>query len=733
MKRFFVVLGTIAFLMWLVACPQPEAGRSSVGASGPRGTSTSLKSEIPVNVLKNTDRMTVSVREALVQATETVVGAAGEAMQDVAYMPNFVDWNISLGKTKEAALSESSVFKHLLVHNDGTVVNTDNHDTVIVSYADITGKLFGRDVNIGDEFWIAYKTLNHNGAVLYTMVQQFVVGNPSKLEGVTLLYGYGIDEDGKSELGWFLKATVEGLLPTTQASFYLGSDTKATLVNTTPANGHINTADDTTDFICAIPADMVKVGQPHHVKAVFKDVEATDAVADSESNFEAAEVFYAKKPSDIWGFAAATTLPNTDRFALATDRLVSLRTADPEFAWNDMKDSIVIFNELDKTNRIENEEYEVYISSANTTDANGFLDVNPSYTGATRSTNFQGLQYGKKYYVQVKYSFDLSGATGLARTEVASPIVSFTTLNGLQSPRYTFDTGYQIPNMVDMGETPTSLGTDGTIVNTGGNPSNALALENGEAIISAEVKRYARGKLVFDMILPDDIRDELFTTIFDGDNSNDSQNMELYYTTTGGGALNPKPADEDRAYYSLMTFVVGDPFNMTTFAIVELIYQYPFFTNDKVDYTTGTWTFTPGVLRWRLTNGTTTELSAPILSTDSILPVSNVDRSGLQGQAREVTTNFDISRPYTVDISFNKPDAPSATSHGKISVTTTNGYLGSGPAVTKDLDVTTQNEKYTGYKGFVLVSAALNEPFLIDNLQYTVVGNNPDNYVRSIW
>lgn len=300
--------------------------------------------------------------------------------------------------------------------------------------------------------------------------------------------------------------------------------------------------------------------------------------------------------------------------------------------------------------------------------------------------------------------------TSLVREVHKSPVVTFKTLNGLKSPLYTFDSGRILPTAL-TDSYPVFMYTNGTKVSSGGNPSNALQLDNTKHITSASVKPYANAELKFDMIFPSNI-DSLFggvVTHFYDKQANKHPGTVAYAT----GVTTSTP---------IWTFKSGD-------VKVVLTYVHPYLTSDQNNYTTpGKWTLTPCQIQL-VVYGNISEMPY----TDNNVKLSNVflssklDSTGGVSLTDGTTTYAMIFNRVTTKLDANAswltPYAATIKLYQNISA-----KMGSVAEVS--MPVTALSEKYNGYKGFVFTSGR--NGLLFDNVQYTVLGGDVSKYVRFI-
>lgn len=697
MKKILFALFTAAVLFATFACKQPSDPAKYTGKGAQQDMAEPKTVTIPLNIIKDagTKFFTRSIREEIVyKVKQATLGSGSVVETESDAKTNYVDWDLSVGRTEEEALNETLIIKHVVVKG----ITPDTLDNVHLVYNEIK-QWFGRDLQVGDEFWLGYRCSNQDGKELARMAHHVKVGNPTELASADLMYGFN---------GWYLKATLKGDYPTATADFYLGADEKAKKINgDKPINGHV--VDDgtkkTTYFLC--PVSEIVLNQPYHVKAHFKDVEFGGEEGITAFKWE--DVIYAKEAVDAWNFVLEGA--NSKKYALSAAKgrdKVAINTADPVLTWNVMKDAAMLH--LDKNNNsvLKREDYTVLVSEKEDLSDTNSMVYKVEDVGATgKKANLKGLQFGKVYYAQVTYSYDIKKANSTERKEWTSPKVSFTTDDGLKSVKYSFDSGLKVNGTIDgtpasgfPTDNPASLSTDGTLDATNGNSAPGLQLDGTKKLSSKQGKPYAESELVFDMQLPATI-DNTITAL--GKRFVDKDNNLV------PGAVNVP--DE-----VLMTITAEG----TELALVIVP------TTVKSDQAGGgnaNWTITPASVRLRAT-------AANMLVDTSYKPAY----SGTPVVDTEVKTSGSLTgvpaaavQGYSYNTTMKSAWLDYRAAKFSFTKTKIKAEFGSVNAET-DVKDSLPMPKYNGYRNFVLESKQ--NGFHIDNVQYTVKDATFKRHVR---
>lgn len=567
---FFTAL-TLMLVVLFTGCPQ-KVKPSQDSGDGARIFKDVKKVQIPIDIIKGFNGtsgnalMTDAMRTGL-DYVKTVIASTGttpsttNTTADV-IKPTYVEWQIGVSFDKDVdPFNESLILKHVTVQNYLAAASANNNvvnDKVSLSYPEIKQRR-GRDIEVGDQFWVGFRAISSEGKEIARIKQHIEVANPSEVQSIKLHYGFD---------SYYLKATLNGKYPTTTAVFYLGADAKAAEVVAEAVNGQVHTntttLTNTTTFICKVPAEKLVKNQPYHARVTFKDVEVDAKGLERETAFNGVDIVYSDTASSAWNFQIGD-------IALAGEddsgrKAVLLDTADPILEWNHMDAAAALYNtafynNINNAAVLKNPKYVIRLAET----ADGLAEADPARynvvdTGTTMSADLSGLQFNKVYYAQVEFSYDIKEANSLARRSHKSPVVSFTTVNGLVSPLYTFDSGRVIPSFsTEMN--PATLTTNGFTVNSGGNPSNALALASNRVIQSYGGKFYSKAELKMDTLLHKDVLDVMEGVPF---------NLEAYDAKS-----NPVPkADDDTDKDLLWRFTAGE-------VTVSLVYIRPhFYTSD---------------------------------------------------------------------------------------------------------------------------------------------------------
>lgn len=692
MKKTLFVLFTAAMLFVTFACKQPASDLSKYTGGGAKQDMAAPETvTIPIDVVKASDFLTRSIRENIVYRTKQAALAANVPQietTDEAKI-NYVDWDLSVGRTEKEALSETLIVKHVTVKG----LTPDSLDDVKIEYSDIE-KWFGREIQVGDEFWLGFRCSNQDGKELARMAHHIKVGNPTKLTSVELKYGFE---------GWYLEAVLDGNYPTATADFYLGADKQAAKINgETPVNGHVVTvgANKKTYFLCPVGDIIVK--QPYHVKAHFKDVEFGGD--EGITSFVGEDVVYAKEDVDAWNFVLEGAAGK--KYALSSakgrDKII-INTADPVLTWNLMSTAAMLHKDKNNNSVLDREEYVIRVAEKeDLTDVSELVyKVENVMSGPNiigKKANLAGLQFGKVYYAQVTYSYDIKNANSIERKEAKSPVVSFTTDDGLKSVKYTFDSGLKINGTSGGAATfptdnPASLSTDGLLDVTNGNSAPGLLLNKvaNNSLDSKVGKPYAKGELTFQMQLPATVT----TTLY---------GLGRNYVDKDGAPIGAAVADE-----VLMTVTAEG----TEIALVIVPTQLK---SSVVGPGAGDWQITPASIRLRVTAG-----DKPVYSGTAILETEVKTTGSLTGQTQAQVAGHS----YTTTAKngwMDYRDAGFTFAKDKIK-----GTFGASSAET-DVKDALPMPKYNGYRNFSLTSN--HDGFHIDNVQYTVVD---DKFLRHVY
>jgi|GEM_PF-4431880 len=688
MKKTLFFLFTAVALTAAVSCKRATDPAKYTGKGAQQDMAAPKSVTIPIDVVKSSDFFTRSIREKIEYLTKNAVKPNHPAIEtEEAHKTNYVDWDMSVGRTEEEALNETLIVEHVTI--SGTT--PDALATVKISYAKIKQWL-GRDIQVGDEFWLGFRCSNHDGKELARMAHHIKVGNPTKLDKVALKYGFE---------GWYLEAQLNGAYPTATADFYLGADEKAKKVNEKPVNGHVAgaTGAEITWFLCKVEDKDIVVDQPYHVKAHYKDIEFGGD--EGITSFLGENVVYAKGAIDAWDFVVEGA--NNQKYALssATGRdKIAINTADPVLTWAPMKNAVRLY--LDKATGnsvLEREEYTIRVSEKeDLSDASPLaykvVQVPPAPAAPTSyKADLKGLQFGKVYYAEVTYAYDIKKANSLERKTYKSPKVSFTTDDGLKSVLYTFDSGLKVNGTLNPPDpaasgfptaNPASLSTTGTLDAGNGNSAPGLKLDNANTLSSTLSKAYAESELVFDVQLPGTIPTEI-------------NNMPIRYVDKDDAVLVASP-DKD-----ILTLTAeGTQISLT---IVPTILK-----SSVPGDGAGNWTIIAGRVVVRAIAG-----DKPQDSSSSVLETAVTTTGSLTGQTQaQVAAHV-----------YNKVMKGPWLDYRKFTINLTKtkvkGTLGAATAEAEVKDALPM-PKFNGYRNFTLTST-LND-FHIDNVQYTVKDPN---------
>lgn len=695
MKKILFALFTAAVLFATFACKQPSDPAKYTGKGAQQDMAEPKTVTIPLNIIKDagTKFFTRSIREEIVyKVKQATLGSGSVVETESDAKTNYVDWDLSVGRTEEEALNETLIIKHVVVKG----ITPDTLDNVHLVYNEIK-QWFGRDLQVGDEFWLGYRCSNQDGKELARMAHHVKVGNPTELASADLMYGFN---------GWYLKATLKGDYPTATADFYLGADEKAKKINgDKPINGHVvdNAGTKTTYFLC--PVSEIVLNQPYHVKAHFKDVEFGGEEGITAFKWE--DVIYAKEAVDAWNFVLEGA--NSKKYALSAAKgrdKVAINTADPVLTWNVMKDAAMLH--LDKNNKsvLEREDYTVLVSEKEDLSDTNSMVYKVEDVGTTgKKANLKGLQFGKVYYAQVTYSYDIKKANSTERKEWTSPKVSFTTDDGLKSVKYSFDSGLKVNGTIDGApasgfptDNPASLSTNGKLDATNGNSAPGLQLDNTKKLSSKEGKPYAESELVFDMQLPATI-DATITA------------LGKRFVDKDGNDVGPAVQDKE-------LMVITAEGTQLALVIVPTTVK-----SDQAGAGNANWTITPASVRLRAAAANTAVDTSykpaysgtPVVDTEvkTSGSLTGVNAAAVQGYAYTTTMKSAWLDYRAAKISFTK--------------TKIKAEFGSVNAET-DVKDSLPMPKYNGYRSFALESKQ--DGFHIDNVQYTVKDATFKRHVR---
>lgn len=683
MKKTLFVLFTAAMLFVTFACKHANPAQYT-GGGAKQDMAAPDTVTIPINVIKASDFLTRSVREKIVYKVKQNASASGKVIEGTEEAKtNYVDWDFSVGRTEKEALSETLIVGHATKNG----LTPDTLGDVKIDYGKIK-QWFGRDIQVGDQFWLGFRCSNQDGVELARMAHHVKVGNPTTLDKVALKYGFK---------GWYLEAQLNGDYPTATADFYLGADAQAKKINgDKPINGHVVTSggNSITYFLCKVDDKDIVVDQPYHVKAHYKDVEFGGD--EGITSFVGEDVVYAKDAVDAWNFVLKGA--SSKEYALSSvagrDK-IAINTADPTLTWNPMKDAAMLY--LDKTANsvLERENYAILVSEKeNLEDANE-LTYKVEHVSAAPpvpehyKAELKGLQFGKVYYAKVIYSYDTKKANSKVREKHESPVVSFTTDDGLKSVKYTFDSGLIINGTMVSGtaasgfptDNPASLSTTGVLDITNGNSAPALQLDGTKTLGSTVGKPYAESELVFDMQLPANIN-----TVISGMATKfvDKDDNPL------GAAVNDK----------VLMSVTAEGTEIALVIVPTVV------KSNQSGAGAGNWTITPASIRLRATAGDKATYSGtPVVDTD-------VKTAGsLTGQLHSTVAGY----VYNTTMKSAWLDYRAA----KFSFTKAKvrGDFGSVNAET-DVKDALPMPKFNGYRSFTVLSNQ--NGFHIDNVMYTV-------------
>lgn len=702
MKKTLFVLFTAAMLFVTFACKQPANPEKYTGKGAQQNMAEPKTVTIPIDVVKESGFLTRSIREDIVYRTKQAALAANIPQIETTdeAKTNYVDWDLSVGRTAEEALSETLIVKH--VTRNGLA--PDSLNDVKIEYKDIK-KWLGREIQVGDEFWLGFRCSNQDGKELARMAHHIKVGNPTKLTSVELKYGFE---------GWYLEAALEGQYPTAMADFYLGADKKAVKISDTPVNGHVVEvapavmgppavpAKYKTFFLC--PVKDIVVNQPYHVKAHFKDVEFGGD--EGVTSFMGEDVVYAKEGVDAWNFVLEGAADKKYALSSAKGRdKIAVNTADPVLTWNLMSTAAMLHKDKNNNSVLDREEYVIRVAEKeDLTDVSELVyKVENVMTGIVitgKKANLAGLQFGKVYYAQVTYSYDIKNANSIERKEAKSPVVSFTTDDGLKSVKYTFDSGLKINGTSGGAATfptdnPASLSTNGALDVTNGNSAPGLLLNDTNTLTSNAGKAYAKGVLAFDMQLPVNIKAEIDLA---GRYYLDKDNLP---------ALGPAPADRE-----LMTITAEG--TEIALVIVPTIVKS---NKDAAGTAAGAdWTIIPASVRLRAYAGdkyvySNTAILETTVTTAGTL--TNVIPGVVSGYAYDTVMKGAWLDYRTTEITFTKDKIT-----GKFGTVT----------VEADVKEKLPMPKFNGYRSFTL-TAVRGGGFHVDNVKYTVEDANFKRHV----
>lgn len=705
MKKTLFVLFTAAMLFVTFACKQPANPEKYTGKGAQQNMAEPKTVTIPIDVVKSSDFLTRSIREDIVYRTKQAALAANIPQietTDEAKI-NYVDWDLSVGRTAEEALSETLIVKHVTVKG----LTPDSFANVKIDYDKIK-QWFGREIQVGDEFWLGFRCSNQDGKELARMAHHIKVGNPTKLDKVELIYGFD---------GWYLEAALEGQYPTAMADFYLGADKKAVKINgDTPVNGHVVEvapavmgppavpAKYKTFFLC--PVKDIVVNQPYHVKAHFKDVEFGGD--EGVTSFMGEDVVYAKEGVDAWNFVLEGA--NDKKYALSSAKgrdKIAVNTADPVLTWNLMSTAAMLHKDKNNNSVLDREEYVIRVAEKeDLTDVSELVyKVENVMSGPNiigKKANLAGLQFGKVYYAQVTYSYDIKKANSLERKEAKSPVVSFTTDDGLKSVLYTFDSGLKVNGTLEGGlpaagfptNNPASLSTNGTLDVTNGNSAPGLLLNNTNTLTSKAGKAYAKGVLAFDMQLPADIKTQIDLA------------GRYYLDKDGVPALGLAPVDRE------LMKITAEGTEIALVVVPTIVKS----NKDAAGTAVGAdWTIIPASVRLRAYAGdkyvysNTAVLETTVTTTGTL---TSVTPGVVSGYAYETVIKGAWLDYRKTEITFTKD---------KIT-----GKFGD-PVVEADVKEKLPMPKFNGYSSFTLT--AVRDGFHVDNVKYTVEDANFKRHV----